>query len=86
MLTVPIGNSNGHKQIGWESFTEEIIRYLAQQGAVGMLLGNSAKALAPYFKEFVAATHPSPLSAYRGFFGSKIFSNVNSKLATPINW
>ncbi len=86
VLTVPIGNSNGHKQIGWESFTEEIIRYLAQQGAVGLLLGNSAKALAPYFKEFVAATHPSPLSAYRGFFGSKIFSNVNSKLATPINW
>jgi uracil-DNA glycosylase len=85
-LTVPIGKADGHKQLGWQSFTEKVIFYLAKQGAIGLLLGKSAQELSPHFKEFVAAPHPSPLSAYRGFFGSKIFSAVNSKLKEPINW
>lgn len=86
VLTVPIGNANGHRDIGWESFTEKIIKYLASQNTIGVLLGKSAQELAPHFKEFVIAPHPSPLSAYRGFFGSKIFSKINKLLDEPINW
>ena len=86
VLTVPIGKSNGNKKMGWESFTEKMIVYLAKQGAIGLLLGKSAQELSPHFKESVIAPHPSPLSAYRGFFGSKIFSRVNKKLKAPINW
>lgn len=86
VLTVPIGKSAGHRNIGWEKFTETIIKYLANQGAVGLLLGQSAQDLAPYFKKKVLAPHPSPLSAHRGFFGSKIFSSVNALLEEPIKW
>lgn len=86
VLTVPIGKTDGHKNIGWEEFTDKIIRYLAKQGAVGLLLGKNAQDLAPYFDKKVLAPHPSPLSAYRGFFGSKIFSTVNALLIDPIKW
>ena len=86
VLTVPIGKSLRHRNIGWEKFTETIIKYLANQGAVGLLLGQSAQELAPYFKKKVLAPHPSPLSAHRGFFGSKIFSLVNALLNEPIKW
>jgi len=86
VLTVPIGKSLGHRNIGWEKFTETIIKYLANQGGVGLLLGQSAQELAPYFKKKVLAPHPSPLSAHRGFFGSKIFSLVNALLNEPIKW
>jgi uracil-DNA glycosylase len=86
VLTVPIGRAHGHKHLAWQVLTEKAIIYLAKQGAIGLLLGKSAQELSPHFKEFVAAPHPSPLSAYRGFFGSKIFSAVNSKLKEPINW
>ena len=86
VLTVPIGISNGHRNIGWEIFTEKMIKYLAESGAVGLLLGKSAQELSPYFKKKVLAPHPSPLSAHRGFFGSKIFSAVNELLDEPIKW
>ena len=86
VLTVPIGKADGHKNIGWEKFTETIIKYLAKEGAVGLLLGKNAQALAPYFDKKVLAPHPSPLSAHRGFFGSKIFSSVNALLNEPIKW
>ena len=86
VLTVPIGISNGHRNIGWEIFTEKMIKYLAESGAVGLLLGKSAQQLSPYFKKKVLAPHPSPLSAHRGFFGSKIFSEVNVLLDEPIKW
>ena len=86
VLTVPIGFSNGHRNIGWEIFTEKIIKYLAESGAVGLLLGKSAQELSPYFKKKILAPHPSPLSAHRGFFGSKIFSAVNELLDEPIKW
>lgn len=86
VLTVPIGQAHGHKHLGWQAFTEKIILYLAKEGAIGLLLGKSAQELAPHFKDYVAAPHPSPLSAYRGFFGSKIFSAVNEKIDVPIKW
>ena len=86
VLTVPIGKADGHKNIGWEKFTETIIKYLAKEGAVGLLLGKSAQDLAPFFDKKILAPHPSPLSAHRGFFGSRIFSSVNSLLNEPIKW
>lgn len=86
VLTVPSGQANGHKNIGWENFTEKIIQYLGEQGAVGLLMGKSAEEMAKFFGQKVITPHPSPLSAYRGFFGSKPFSGVNALLATPIKW
>lgn len=86
VLTVPLGQANGHKNIGWESFTEVIIKYLGEQGAVALLMGAAAQNLAPYFTKCVQVAHPSPLSAYRGFFGSKPFSRINTMLEKPITW
>ncbi len=86
ILTVPTGHSLGHKNIGWEEFTEEIIAYLGRSGKVALLMGNSAQEMAKYFDKKVMTAHPSPLSAYRGFFGSKPFSRANELLNKPINW
>lgn len=86
VLTVPIGQANGHKNIGWEIFTETIIKYLGEQGAVALLMGAAAQNMASYFSKCIQVAHPSPLSAYRGFFGSKPFSRINSLLDDPINW
>jgi uracil-DNA glycosylase len=49
-------------------------------------MGSSAQEMAKYFDKKVMTAHPSPLSAYRGFFGSKPFSRVNELLDKPINW
>lgn len=86
VLTVPLGQAHGHKNIGWERFTEEIIKYLGEQGAVGLLMGAAAQNAAPYFSKCIQVAHPSPLSAYQGFFGSKPFSRINALLDKPINW
>lgn len=86
VLTVPIGDANGHRNLGWEEFTEKIIGYLGERGAVGLLMGKSAEEVGKYFEKKVVTAHPSPLSAYRGFFGSKPFSGVNALLDTPIKW
>ena len=86
ILTVPTGESLGHKNIGWEEFTEEIIAFLGRSGKVALLMGSSAQEMAKYFDKKVVTAHPSPLSAYRGFFGSKPFSRVNELLDKPINW
>ena len=86
VLTVPIGDANGHKNLGWERFTETIIKYLGTRGTVALLMGKSAEEMAKYFDRKIVTAHPSPLSAYRGFFGSKPFSSVNELLAAPIKW
>lgn len=86
VLTVPFSHANGHKNIGWEDFTEKIIKYLGERGTVGFLMGKSAEEMAKYFSKKVITAHPSPLSAYRGFFGSKPFSAVNALLANPVKW
>lgn len=85
-LTVPLSQSNGHSSIGWQDFTLNSLEVLGNYGAVALLLGKSAAECAPIFKETVITTHPSPLSAYRGFFGSKPFSTINNLLDQPINW
>lgn len=92
VLTVTAGESASHSALGWQVVTEEIVKHCAQLGAVGLLWGNSARELATLFKaaKLVEGVHPSPLSAHRGFLGSKPFSKVNEILinigAEPITW
>ena len=91
-LTVRAGDSGSHQSIGWQKITDEITRKYAQSGAIGLLWGNSAQELRTFFPDnrLVRGVHPSPLSAHRGFFGSKPFSRVNQLLnangSDIINW
>ena len=90
VLTTEVGRSNAHANLGWQPITAAIAKAVADRGAVGILWGNQAQELAPIFQYKVTGPHPSPLSAYKGFFGSKPFSSVNKILReqgrTPINW
>ena len=91
-LTVSAGESASHSSLGWSAVTETVVKHLALQGVIAVLWGNSARELAPHFSEDhrVEGVHPSPLSAHRGFLGSKPFSQVNQKLLAqnqaPIIW
>ena len=82
VLTTSPNISAAHKNIGWQKFTDEVIRYLGERPIVFILWGNSAAELAKFIPEdrLIQSVHPSPLSAYRGFFGSKPFSRSNEKL------
>jgi uracil-DNA glycosylase len=93
-LTTLVGTSGAHQKI-WREFTEVAITALDQARAgklVCLSLGLEAKKLADLveFGEVVYAPHPSPLSAHRGFFGSRIYSRVNHALSNqgqePIDW
>ncbi len=66
----------------WYGFTEQVSRVMADAGAIGIFWGNQAQELAHHFPKDkqISSVHPSPLSAYRGFFGSKPFSKVNTIL------
>lgn len=79
VLTVSAGESGSHTKLGWQDVTETIIKHCAKLGAVGVLWGNQARELAHLFNadSLVEGVHPSPLSAHRGFLGSKPFSRVN---------
>ena len=91
-LTVKPGEPASHSKIGWYELTETIISNVAKSGAIGVLWGNDAQTLAKYFSkdDLFTAPHPSPLSVYRGFYGSKPFSKVNNRLVEkglpPIKW
>ena len=91
-LTVSAGESASHSSLGWSAVTETVVKHLALQGVIALLWGNSARELATFFSEDhrVEGVHPSPLSAHRGFLGSKPFSQVNQKLLAqnqaPIIW
>lgn len=82
VLTVKAGESASHSKLGWQAVTEEIVRICAANGAIGILWGNSAKDLADLFSKdnLITGVHPSPLSAHRGFLGSKPFSRANEML------
>jgi len=80
VLTTEVGKSNAHARIGWQRITESIIEEVAKREPVAILWGNSAQEMSQYFRFKVESVHPSPLSAYRGFFGSKPFSQVNTIL------
>jgi uracil-DNA glycosylase len=94
VLTVRPGESDSHKRRGWEQVTEQAIRALAARGGplVAVLWGKQAQSLVPLLGDVphVASVHPSPLSASRGFFGSRPFSTVNRLLveqgADPVDW
>lgn len=80
VLTTKVGQSNAHAHIGWQEITSQIAQAAASQGAIGVLWGKSAQELSHLFTHSIESVHPSPLSAYRGFFGSKPFSKVNQQL------
>ncbi|GAB3935531.1 uracil-DNA glycosylase [Kribbella albertanoniae] len=94
VLTVQPSKSGSHRGKGWESVTEQAIHALVNRGGplVAILWGRDAQTLKPMLGKipYVESAHPSPMSADRGFFGSRPFSRVNALLveqgATPINW
>ena len=91
-LTVLPNETGSHSKIGWQVITQQIISDVAKRGAVAVLWGREAQLMSKYFalEDQFIAPHPSPLSVYRGFYGSKPFSKVNSRLVekglTPIKW
>ena len=92
VLTTSPNISAGHANIGWQKFTDEVVRYLGERPIVFILWGNSAAELAKFIPDdrLIRSVHPSPLSAYRGFFGSQPFSRSNEKLRklgiTEMDW
>lgn len=92
ILTTRVGQSLAHEDLGWQVITNEVAKVLGAQGVIAIMWGKAAQELMPYFREelVIQSSHPSPLSAYRGFFGSKPFSRVNGLLLErgikPINW
>ncbi len=96
VLTVRAHQANSHRGIGWEEFTDAAIRILNEQDRpiVFILWGRPAQQKAKMLNNpkhlILKAPHPSPLSAYRGFFGSKPFSQTNAFLTAhgvaPIDW
>ena len=94
VLTVRPGLAGSHRGKGWEAVTEHAIRALVARGTplVAILWGNDARNLRPLLGDtpVIESVHPSPLSASRGFFGSRPFSRANEQLislgAEPVNW
>lgn len=86
VLTVEQSKANSHKNIGWEIFTDNVIKKLSfeYENIVFILWGNPSQKKSILIDEskhlILKAPHPSPLSSYRGFFGSKPFSQTNSYL------
>lgn len=96
VLTVEAGRPQSHANIGWETFTNQVIRALSAQrrGLVFLLWGGYAQKKRPLIDatqhSVLTAPHPSPLSAHRGFFDCAHFSKTNTRLQsqgkTPIQW
>jgi uracil-DNA glycosylase len=90
VLTTRQGESNAHANIGWQPITDHIAAELGKRDVVAVLWGKHAQELSKFFTYKVEGVHPSPLSAYRGFFGSKPFTKVNQLLISqgrePIDW
>lgn len=94
VLTVSAGSAGSHRGRGWEAVTDAAIRALVARGGplVAILWGNDAQKLTPLLEgvPIIASVHPSPLSASRGFFGSRPFSRANALLeeqgAAPVDW
>jgi uracil-DNA glycosylase len=93
-LTTRSGSSNAHVDVGWKHVTECVVDAVVTVNprVPAVLWGSAAQHLSAKFDEnsIVSSAHPSPLSAYRGFFGSKPFSHVNAILQrnqqAPIRW
>jgi len=95
-LTVESGKASSHFGKGWEIFTDNVIKELdkSDKPMVFILWGNNSRKKIEYITNpnhfVIESAHPSPLSAYHGFFGSRPFSKTNdfliSKNVSPINW
>lgn len=95
-LTVRAHQAGSHQNHGWEIFTDTIIKKLSDEknNLIFVLWGNYARAKKVFIDSkkhhIIESVHPSPLSAYNGFFGSKPFSKINTILEesgkTPIKW
>ncbi|WGW03142.1 uracil-DNA glycosylase [Tropicibacter oceani] len=93
-LTVPAGAAGGHAKLGWSRLTQEVLEQLSDRPRAFVLWGNHAQGYASHITGpghlILRSAHPSPLSARRGFFGSRPFSQVNEWLKaggdSPINW
>lgn len=97
ILTVSPFKPGSHKDLGWEDFTLEVLEKLNEyrEGIVFVLWGRQAQShlykILPDIQSkkrnhIIMSSHPSPLSANKGFFGSRPFSNVNALLKDPIDW
>jgi uracil-DNA glycosylase len=94
VLTVQPGKPASHRGKGWEPVTEQAIRALVARGGplVAVLWGKDAQNLRPLLRDtpVIESAHPSPMSADRGFFGSRPFSRVNRSLVEqggePVDW
>ncbi len=92
VLTTQSGATLSHKNLGWQEITDEVARVLGGRSVIAILWGKNAEELALCFEPelVIKSPHPSPLSAYRGFFGSKPFSKVNAILEargqSPMSW
>lgn len=82
VLTTHTGSSLVHSKIGWQQITDAVARELGKHEVVAILWGKAAGELAQFFRPEwrIESAHPSPLSAYRGFFGSKPFTRCNDIL------
>ncbi len=96
VLTVEAGKPNSHQQKGWEVFTDKIIQIIngEKTGVIFVLWGSQAQKKGPLIDGhknlILKAPHPSPLSSYRGFFGSEPFTKINNYLESrgekTIDW
>ncbi len=93
-LTAPQGDAKGHRKIGWDALTQQVLARLADRPRAYLLWGKpaakAAKNVDPQQNLKIETAHPSPLSVYRGFYGSRPFSQVNAWLQARdmggINW
>ncbi|MEL6232771.1 MAG: uracil-DNA glycosylase [Pseudomonadota bacterium] len=99
VLTVPAGVARGHARLGWQRLAAEVLTELSARPTAFVLWGRDAQAFRPGIAQgsdpdtphlILESAHPSPLSARRGFFGSRPFSRINAWLAArgarPIDW
>jgi uracil-DNA glycosylase len=93
-LSVPAGQPAGHARLGWERLTAQVLDRVSRRPTAFVLWGKPAQAQEKHIRSgdhlIHESVHPSPLSASRGFFGSRPFSKVNGWLASrgeaPIDW
>ena len=91
-LTLNLDDKSEHLSIGWQRITSAALDALADRGCVAILWGSHAQKMGLEFSDThkIESVHPSPLSAYRGFFGSKPFTKCNQMLISsgqvPVNW
>ena len=95
VLTVEHGKPNSHKELGWDKLTDQIISKLSKRGNMifvlwGKIAQSKLQLINKKTNKVLSAPHPSPLSAYRGFFGCRHFSKINKILiesgSSKINW